>query len=249
MLDCATCHEAVATDSQAKGEPAMPIDRCFGCHSDYDIDTPVAKCASCHSANSIKTDPAYPFPHKPHADMLDCTGCHQGAQGIHPKGTTRMPVDRCFGCHTEYGVDVPAAKCTACHAVDMKNVRPPDHKSAWPIEHGIEARWRVFAQHGKDCELCHRNDACIACHKTTRPRSHTGLWRNRTHGTNAAWDRDSCKTCHETGQCIRCHQTTKPMNHRGGWTSVHGLSAQTKSNEHCFVCHKSGWCESCHRGK
>jgi hypothetical protein len=114
------------------------------------------------------------------------------------------------------------------------------------LSHGETARWHP-GEHGKDCALCHARSACVSCHRSTMPRSHTGLWRERLHGKEAEWDREACRTCHETGACVSCHRRTQPLNHRGDWIANHGRISGFE--EGCTVCHSSSWCRDCHSGR
>jgi hypothetical protein len=78
-----------------------------------------------------------------------------------------------------------------------------------------------------------------------RPKSHTGLWRLRTHGAAAAFDSESCRTCHVTGMCIQCHRTNAPLKHRGAWSKLHDYAAGTFADSNCYVCHNKGQCLAC----
>jgi hypothetical protein len=140
-----------------------------------------------------------------------------------------------------------AGKCAQCHSGKrMDKIRPVNHDRLWMETHGRDAQWSSESAHGKECRLCHTNAKCASCHRTRPPRSHTGLWNVRTHGTAAKWDREPCKTCHETGACISCHRRTPPLNHRGNWISAHGRTRGF--NDSCATCHAPGWCINCHRG-
>jgi hypothetical protein len=233
--ECATCHKAV----EGQALPVLNQEGCTDCHDDgAPAWTLPAKAARLPFA----------FPHALHAEAAECKDCHQ-AVAEETQAAGKLPVDhaRCTACHQEN--DVAVRQCKQCHGVDATKVKPADHAQAWSRKHGEESRWRQFGQHGQDCSLCHRADGCQTCHKSARPRNHTGLWRTRTHGVAAGWDRDACKTCHETGACIRCHQTSQPLNHKGAWRSTHGLAAQSRSNEHCTTCHQLSWCAACHAGR
>jgi hypothetical protein len=136
--------------------------------------------------------------------------------------------------------------CAACHGTDMRRERPADHEEAWLERHGKESGWRVFDEHGRDCATCHPTGACTSCHATARPRSHTGLWRLKTHGMAAEMDEASCRTCHETGACVQCHKRTAPMSHQGAWSFKHGTMAGSGFGPRCAVCHGPTDCASCH---
>lgn len=234
--DCDTCHK---TDKSAP-LPQLVKDACEDCHDDG---APAWKLPARSRRLHIR------FPHAAHTDSLECNDCHKATiEETQPAGRPLLTRAQCDACHRENDVEVSSARCKACHGDDRRRQPPADHAAGWLEKHGSESRWRVFGRHGKDCRLCHRADACTTCHKTSKPRSHTGLWRTRTHGISAEFDRDSCKTCHNAGACIRCHRTTAPLNHKGAWRATHGLAAEGRSNEHCAVCHTPAWCASCHAG-
>ena len=236
--ECATCHDVKNSD-----EPRLNQEACKDCH---DTGAPAWMLPARHRKL------VFAYPHKRHAGSkeLACKNCHQAvADDAIPDGKPFLTPDRCLACHAEKGTGARATECVKCHGVDQKTVRPTSHKIAWPVKHGGAAQLVEKGEHGKDCTLCHGEAACRACHTQTRPKSHTGLWRVRTHGTAAGWDRDRCKTCHETGTCVRCHQQTAPMSHTGAWKQVHGLTAGSKDNEHCRACHQTGFCNTCHRLK
>jgi c(7)-type cytochrome triheme protein len=243
--ECGDCH---ADSTSPGGVPTISPDACAKCHDD-------GREAHASAAIGGKPAKAVAFPHRTHAKALDCKECHgQIASGSDaPPGaaeTGRMDWKRCRGCHEENGVEVPAGKCVACHGVDMRHAKPADHAVAgWPSKHGREAGWRDIEQHGEACGQCHKRSSCKACHQVARPASHSGLWRVRTHGIEAGWDRSSCKTCHETPACVRCHKQTRPVNHTGGWSKLHGLSARTRDNSHCSTCHSLSYCAACHSRK
>lgn len=232
---CKDCH-----DSEAE-KPVPPLNKqaCIDCHDEVPAYQPPTKARKLPIA----------FPHATHTEVAECVDCHAAtANDAQKAGEPVMGFDRCASCHVENGVEIRLSSCATCHGKDMKRTAPADHAVNWRTRHGREATWRVFDDHGKDCKTCHEQDACKTCHTTERPRSHTALWRTRTHGVAAEWERDACKTCHETGTCVRCHQNNAPLNHRGGWVARHGLAASSKMDAKCSTCHTSAECVACHSG-
>lgn len=232
---------------------------CAECH-DTSTDKPVlktARCAPCHDASVTAAHVANPprelgaFPHKRHADAYSCDDCHANVRtDAWPASKPMMGHDTCARCHESAGVAIPEADCARCHGRDMRKTAPADHAQAWRTRHGREAEWRVFDEHGRDCNACHQGATCQACHRTERPLNHTALWRERTHGQAAAFDRDRCKTCHEAGSCDNCHRDTPPLNHRGAWRALHGKSVSAGSMDTCRVCHQPARdCNACHRNQ
>jgi hypothetical protein len=180
---------------------------------------------------------------------VKCVDCHKRTMNDRQKhNEPPVAADRCISCHAKE--KLPQRDCSMCHQVKgkaMDRVEPPSHNKTWPVNHGREARWSPALGHGKQCELCHRKTDCVACHRTQRPRDHTGLWRLVMHGSFAKWDRERCKTCHETGACVSCHRRTRPLNHRGAWIRNHGRVVSPGFEERCNTCHSQAWCTNCHK--
>jgi len=234
---CKDCHVA----SAGQDLPALNSEFCKDCHEE-----PFASLQLPAEASRLKSR----FPHALHAEALECEKCHEA-----DAGETRKPGEPfasyadCTSCHEENGVKTPACNCIGCHGRNERLAEPATHTDTWTSTHGSVSEWSVFGEHGKDCNTCHRTDACTACHRHSRPQSHSGLWRIRLHGKAAEWDRNSCKTCHETGSCVACHKTVAPLNHTGAWLSGHGLVAESRSSRYCAVCHNPGYCAACHAGR
>jgi len=233
---------------------------CADCHA-VDADKPLPsadKCAACHEAPMLGAKPAIQarrlsiaFPHARHAAALECASCHAATAAEEQKaGKPVMGFADCQKCHTENGIELKEKNCLACHKSDPRKDIPADHKIVWKKRHGQESEWRGFGDHGRDCSLCHRDNACTACHRKEQPDTHTGMWRMRTHGKAAAWDDRGCKTCHETGTCIRCHREQKPINHVGNWRFMHGKVGGAFM-DNCRVCHTLAepTCAECHGAK
>lgn len=237
VSDCETCHKA-KEDEQKK--PATLHSACTECHDEVPAYPRKNKAVFLENA----------FPHQRHADALDCADCHAATlNDTSIKQVFKMTHDDCFGCHDKNDVEIIPSNCASCHGVAAQHIKPQSHGKDVVFRHGTEAKWRISLGHGRDCYACHQKNECTKCHLTQRPRDHTGLWRLRTHGIAASWDRSRCKTCHGPGICIACHQKTKPINHRGAWKTLHGLSVQNRQDRRCGVCHASSWCAQCHRRK
>lgn len=236
-LECTACH-ALGEEDGAAAE--LTLSACEDCH---DEGAPGTRLAAEGRPLHLQ------FPHATHAEAAECKDCHTATmEDAQKAGEPLVAVERCFDCHQENGVETPAAACATCHGVDRRRVAPDSHARAWRERHGHEAEWNAVADHGEDCYQCHTKDACRRCHTQTKPRSHTGLWRLRVHGTAASWDRSACQNCHETGACIACHRTTAPLNHRGAWIATHGLVAGNRSDARCTTCHSPAQCATCHQG-
>jgi len=226
-LTCTDCH-ATAQEQAKPGYPAA--DFCAECHDNGMPMPPL------DDGTKLEAD----FSHKAHAD-LECADCH----GDLKTGAVKKPGQKeCDSCHAENGVD--ALGCAKCHA-DPK-FEPAYHGGQWERTHGLAAQSYVLPPHGRECETCHTDDSCRSCHQQSKPRSHNGFWRMRSHGFQASMDNESCATCHYESYCIRCHKETKPMNHRGNWKLLHGLAIPGGKNDvgSCGVCHSPAECAACH---
>ncbi|HOX46753.1 MAG TPA: cytochrome c3 family protein [Myxococcota bacterium] len=264
----------LAADGAAEGAPA-PAARLFShklhleqgaecsqCH-DPAVEEPALKQAGCADCHEDALPPwrlpaeARPlsraaFPHRPHAARVECRECH--APTLEDRQVAGEPFgafDACQACHRERSLPLRAKECALCHGQDARRVKPASHALAdFGKAHGRLALMLEDAAHGQGCKQCHRADQCAACHRTREPASHTAIWRMRTHGLAAGWDRDSCKTCHESGTCLHCHRTTKPLNHAGAWAATHGLAATAgRADGRCLACHSAGYCAACHAGR
>jgi len=240
---CTDCHEAVRVVS---GPPAIRADVCFSCHDSIPRYTPRQREAPL----------AVSFPHVPHAKSVACTDCHVARattsddervaeRALYARPSTSAS---CFSCHRSRGQGAREPECAACHGRDEQRVKPVSHDGGWIDRHGRSAFLSSTHAHGESCTSCHREVGCKQCHETRSPRDHTGLWRVRTHGAAAGWDRDRCKTCHETNQCIACHTTVPPPSHSGAWIARHGLMARSRTDESCLTCHQQASCNACHAG-
>ena len=232
--ECGGCH----VDVEGKRLPQLNLEHCVDCHDE----------APAWRLETRGRELAAAFPHRVHEGVGECAECHAGVpQDKIVSGAPVVEQVGCDSCHDEQGAELPAARCAACHGRDERAAPPADHAKPWRARHGTEARWRVFDQHGQDCQQCHGRDACTGCHRERRPTDHSALWRVRMHGSAASWDRDRCKTCHETGACVRCHRSSTPMSHRGAWASQHGRAAGG-FDSNCTICHQRAWCVACHNG-
>lgn len=181
---------------------------------------------------------------------------------VKPRATDlHFPVlgKRCIDCHQDPHAGQYGSDCAACHTTDhferitggrAKSIRPKDHGGSWLRRHTIlpESDSEPGAEK-RACATCHGSPSCTHCHRVRAPRSHTGLWRARTHGAAAAFDPNACSTCHRAASCIQCHRRTAPLNHRGAWPSLHGFAAGGFAGNNCFVCHRRSDCAACHRAR
>jgi len=233
---CTDCHAL----NKASKEPEFPeISMCRGCHEDFQRSETVFPL----NRNSLnqQQDGLFVFNHKDHS-LQACKGCHINHEQelpVKPKQKT------CEKCHVENSI---YPSCKDCH--QRTGLVPSNHRLEWTSRHGrVKAKGSGSQVHGNDCKACHQQNACNACHRSQRPKNHTGFFRIRGHGIQAEMNRKLCGTCHKESYCIRCHRETRPLNHRGLWKYSHGRvipGGKTGSIKNCGLCHVQAWCVRCH---
>jgi hypothetical protein len=249
-LECADCHMKDAKPGEEK-EPKAPTyaAACQECHDEEDAKLPEEKKVKnlfFDAAGRPKWaralapyDPEIRFRHAPHAKTA-CAACHGEMKGTDRRQGLVLCMDQCVACHVQA---CAPNECETCHCEIRKDVEPASHRHLWKERHGQAARWDAERTDGR-CTLCHTEPAwCERCHREEPPRSHTNLFRTRTHGVLAAIDRSSCQVCHTTDYCQRCHMETPPRSHRGLWVgsvSTHCVNCHfpIRLEESCRVCHR-----------
>ena len=245
-LSCTDCHSAY--DGADEPQPVAEA-LCASCHAGREEDRPWEEQVASRFRDGVYSPLHVPrtagdllFSHARHVELgTDCTQCHAQAETSDSTAEGLLPsMADCQSCHAALGV---SNECATCHTRLRADVAPGSHGEAWRLMHGHVARAASGAT-ADDCTLCHVRNGCDACHSEERPRSHTGLFRLRTHGVMAAMDRDSCVTCHRDDSCGRCHEQTTPTNHTGSYGGT--------LNTHCLGCHfplsSETGCSTCHQG-
>ena len=241
-IACADCHGKMTNGQYAVISHAT----CKECHGDW-IDTQTIStntCGKCHKVKDLKALPPYTTTNAPgervkslfvHTSAVSnrCEACHGALLdkklNYAPELTHKAKVAMRTQAHG-WGMD-----CTACHANMDKKTPPPSHEDNWTRMHG-----KMGQQPDNTCNMCHPQDTCRACHQTTKPQSHNNLWRLKTHGSQAAWDRERCLVCHRQDSCAACHANTVPQSHNASWL-----------HNHCYSCHAQpaqNACAACHPG-
>jgi len=252
-LDCVDCHDTVEDEADA-GMPTLAL--CRSCHDEEeDADKPLAQQVSGfvlsgdeEASFSYVTQPAVDlqFSHVAHVDAeVNCEDCHAGvSQAEETTWDWKVSMDSCLSCHQSQGL--AALDCEQCHEGLSADDPPSTHGGDWQQVHGMLASLDDLHSPvpAMDCALCHTQQDCTSCHRTTQPISHTEPWRTRGHGFAASLNRESCATCHSEASCNTCHRTAVPVNHGGifgGTTSAHCISCHLPLDESdsCSVCHKS----------
>jgi hypothetical protein len=234
--DCGKCHRP------EKGAPKFDHNTMTkfartGAHQD-------AKCALCHQPKGNNARPL---------------SVAEWRRVIVTNLDRTFPVrgNRCVDCHRDPHSGSYGTACETCHSThDFKNaaaarltgLRPADHKGFWLRRHAALAdQDEELSRRQSSCAACHGSPGCENCHRRRAPRSHTALFRIRTHGAAAAFDPQACSTCHRAPSCNQCHRRTPPLNHRGAWRTLHGYAAGGFTDSNCFVCHRRAECALCHR--
>lgn len=241
-VTCSDCHGESENGAFAKPSHAS----CVDCHDDWMEDVEVGEdtCGNCHVAKNLDAFAEREIPEAEtptagvfvHTDALEgkCADCHGNLFG---KDMTRVPeLTRNDVLRIREQAHRSGMDCTSCH-VDMDpETPPPSHDVNWDRRHG---EWGMRSDNA--CGVCHSEQSCRECHEVTMPKSHNNLWRLKTHGQQAAWDRERCMVCHESDSCDACHEEIRPQSHTAGW-----------SRNHCAQCHESEamgtGCSFCHQG-
>ena len=268
-LACKSCHGA--------HEYKLNKHRCFDCHEKDDKHRGKLgqDCAKCHrpekGAPKFDHNQMTKFPRTGAHQKAECSLCHQPKPAqLSPLSVTdwkklapkkldlSFPVrgSRCVECHSDPHGGNFGSECGKCHTPIAFNrpsvgaarwVRPANHLASWISSHAVLADDDAEKQVQRTCAVCHGAPGCQHCHRTRSPRSHTGIFRIRTHGAVASFDPSPCRTCHQSASCTQCHRRTPPLNHRGAWRTLHGYAAGGFGGNNCFVCHRRADCSLCHR--
>ncbi|MGI6455586.1 MAG: cytochrome c3 family protein [bacterium] len=216
-LSCDTCHEL-----QETGITMPTMEACTTCH-DLTDDTYFGTCNECHSKNNVTLSEENVTAVVNHQELFakfipenwydvqynhtqfldedtDCLVCHQGVTQSRTASLENLPsMEAAMAYHDQMGY---SNECSVCHTELTVFTEPPSHDRSWKDTHG---RYMEF-QDDKTCMLCHQEETCFTCHRTEKPRSHTALFRLRTHGIQAGFDRSKCMVCHREDECESCHR-------------------------------------------
>ncbi len=245
-MECSMCHDF------AEGDVSAPTHELCGVCHDIPEDNPTEEtCGICHTRADYTVDPRpsalladIQFVHTPHIDQeLDCAVCHEDPD---TKPLPRQPLKPfCMDCHGDTRPELN--ECSVCHETLTKDTIPTS-RGGMAIAHGSPDVWEHV--HGREarldanfCAQCHsQENDCEECHTTQAPDSHTPVWRRKSHGLHATWDRQSCATCHEEDTCLQCHQNSEPASHRGRFgapVNTHCVSCHMPAEQNnCTVCHE-----------
>ncbi len=244
-LECVVCHDT----AWVSDEPGMPAqETCSICHDVLDDGKPPERQVASLFADGViaaarvsALDDEVIFRHLRHVSAgVACGDCHRGIERNQRVDVELAPTMRaCVDCHVERG---QAHGCEICHQSVGMDVAPASHGHNWMRLHGVTVR-SGCTRTADNCELCHTESTCTACHLEQPPESHTNYFRRRGHGLLASMDRSSCAACHRSDSCDRCHSETLPASHTGQW----GAPLAT----HCLACHfplSAEGCSTCHAG-
>lgn len=241
-LTCAECHGELQNGRFMKASH----DTCIDCHDDW-IETSRKTdrtCGQCHKGWDIEAliqreapEPSYYQSNSlfVHTVALTnrCADCHSPLintdAAIVPLLSKSEKIDLRDIVH-DWNLD-----CATCHVELNPEVSPPNHDQNWMRRHDIPG-----TQPDNTCGMCHAEHSCRECHEETMPQSHTMLWMDKTHGVEAAWDRDRCQVCHEPDSCDACHQEVRPRSHNANWERGHCTQCHqsASSGTGCAVCHE-----------
>ncbi len=236
-IGCESCHP-----STVQAEPQRAKEQfCASCH-EIDRNRPSEKCLLCHEQPDYSVPakvraPSFQdviFSHKRHLDAgVECLSCHGGKRDLISRDI--VPMEKCTECHRK--VSKAMTDCSVCHKKLKKDVKPSSHDIRWLKLHGMESK----AERTR-CDLCHRENSCVNCHKDRKPRDHGEFWYRKGHGLQARYERERCAACHTEDTCIACHTQVRPADHTAAWTPP--------VNAHCRNCHlpiETSRCVVCHK--
>jgi hypothetical protein len=244
-MDCDECHGEAGEASFN----ALSHDTCIDCHDEPEAEEiNTETCGYCHQEKQVPLLMLESMEEAPaevsrqifvHTDALSdrCLDCHGDLMDESYSSVPELSRGEVLQIREE--AHNSGEDCLTCH-IDMDRYREPaDHDLLWMKRHGL-----FGIQLDASCSVCHSEDSCKECHSVMQPMSHNNMFRLRTHGVEAAWDRQACILCHEEDSCTSCHSQASPRSHRGRW------SASGKYPTHCFGCHTSATagegCVVCH---
>ncbi|NQT97531.1 MAG: cytochrome c3 family protein [Candidatus Marinimicrobia bacterium] len=239
-LSCEDCHGIVADATDLAIRLLPEKDSCLECH---DGDTATEDCEACHA------DTEDPLPFSESQPLSGMTFSHQ----YHLAGDLV-----CSSCHPgvaeDDGSELPAIwqehDCRSCHEQSL----PTSHTIEWAWLHAAE----VTHQTQSNCNLCHQQAACDACHQVqeVEPKVHPAGFL-LMHGLEAYAGLADCAVCHNNvSDCRSCHKQNlvMPMDHNlPNWTQpgsgTGGLHADNAMNdpEICLACHQPATDRTCSR--
>lgn len=218
-IECDACHSI-----EPEGITMPSVETCTMCH-DIEEDEAYNRCKECHDAVGFKLtndkldllvshqdefDSRIPDSIKElqykHAefwqDSSECLLCHGNLTNAKGSTVDNIPsMEVAMAVHEEKGF---SNDCQVCHSEINEWTAPSNHDSSWDRIHGQVA----IIQGKQDCLMCHQESTCQTCHSIEKPRNHTSLFRHKTHGVLASFDRSKCLACHRNDQCTVCHQAS-----------------------------------------
>jgi hypothetical protein len=235
IVDCQSCHSAVATSTSLKDRLFPNHDNCMDCHAVDDSD----ECNTCHYEDKyeplIQEKPELIFDHNFHISNqnMDCESCHKGITKVdYAKFAVQYkpPMENCYSCHNDNSVASNA--CESCH-ISTAQLIPQTHKSVSFLKtHKFDAR--AF---DANCIMCHDNisNSCIECHEAT----------NVITEINLPDDFYQPYAPRQFGDGPIKQQITRV--HEFNYRFTHGIDAKGKTSE-CQSCHQvETFCGSCHQ--
>jgi len=183
------------------------------------------------------------FPHAPHAEELDCTSCHLGAEDEVSAGLPENE-NGCMLCHEDIDEEKPFEKTVAALLVDGKPYWLSRPSSYGEGQQGRDIKFSHGAHYEAEVE-------CRSCHGTPTGTEGPDL---KLHGGKRA-----CLECHaktERGNdCSVCHEVLRanepPPDHENLWQRLHGVASRTMipgmGETTCAQCHTEDSCNQCHQ--
>ncbi len=231
-MDCASCHEGVASSKSLTDRLLPEKSMCESCHDVEDEEN----CDLCHYEEVyeplVQKKSELIFDHSFHLQdqKMECESCHKGFPDVDysfEASQPNPPMDNCFQCHND--ITVASNACESCH-ISTVNLIPENHKTVSFF------RNHKFTAEGANanCEMCHSESFCEACHVAT----------NEIDEKNFADDFYTPYSPHNYIDNAKQQQITRV--HDLNYRFTHGIDAKGKSME-CQTCHEvETFCAECH---
>lgn len=279
--DCESCHRPTSWTSTrwshvaATGVALNPTHRilgCDSCHKQLEFRKGIGvDCGTCHMPEYQRTTAPN---HAAAGFPTACEACHRpsdldwhGARFDHNATfplVGQHALATCATCHRNNVYRGTPRECVACHEVDYRNAKQPDHAAAGfslnceQCHRNSDPDWhratfnhdqffRLDGQHRVvPCVACHGNGVykgtpreCVACHRTDYERA-----QNPNHVASGF-----------STACETCHRSSDPDWHSASFNHDQFFRLEgTHRTLACASCHANGRfdgtptdCVSCHR--
>jgi len=153
-LRCTSCHSQIVQGTHL----TVTVSTCAFCHfKDQTPNAGIGACRTCHEVpDRVKTAAGHPFDHAQVAAFdMPCTSCHGGVV----RGTGRVPMQRCQGCHNQPERFAKFGDPLYLHQMHVTEHKVDCQDCHEEIEHGIAPPQALAGAHSAE-----PTSACAGCH-------------------------------------------------------------------------------------